>query len=95
MPALSASSVRNISPLACSADVLAASTVKLCVLAALVTHKVTYCSPAGDWPADAPGEQAAAGLSPLAGMLQAVSDKAMAKALQRLNWLKVMNNNPF
>ncbi|MEY3877002.1 MAG: hypothetical protein RLZZ191_685, partial [Pseudomonadota bacterium] len=68
------------------------STVKLCVLAALVTHKVTCCSPAADWPANAPGMQPDAGLSPLAGMLQAVSDKAMAKALQRLNWLKVMNN---
>jgi len=28
-------------------------------------------------------------------MLQAVSDKAMAKALQRLNWLKVINDIPF
>jgi hypothetical protein len=83
-----------MSPLACSADVLAASTVKLCVLAALVTHKVTCCSPAADWPAAAPGVQPAAGLSPLAGMLQAVSDKAMAKALQRLNWLKVIDDIP-
>jgi hypothetical protein len=38
--------------------------------------------------------QPAAGLSPLAGMLQAVSDKAMAKALQRLNWLKVIGDIP-
>jgi hypothetical protein len=83
-----------MSPLACSAEVLAASTVKLCVLAALVTHKVTCCSPAADWPATAPGVQTAAGLSPLAGMLQAVSDKAMAKALQRLNWLKVIDDIP-
>jgi hypothetical protein len=27
-------------------------------------------------------------------MLQAVSDKAMAKALQRLNWLKVIYDIP-
>jgi hypothetical protein len=39
--------------------------------------------------------QTAVGLSPLAGMLQAVSDKAMAKALQRLNWLKVIDDIPF
>jgi hypothetical protein len=36
-----------------------------------------------------------AGLSPLAGILQAVSDKATAKALQRLNWLKVIDDIPF
>jgi hypothetical protein len=63
-------------------------------LAALVTHKVTCCSPAADWPAIAPGVQSAAGLSPLAGMVQAVSYKAMAKALQRLNWLKVIGDIP-
>jgi hypothetical protein len=47
-----------------------------------------------DWPAAAPGVQPAAEVTPLAGILQAVSDSAMAKALYRLNGLKVINGIP-